>query len=258
MTEAVQAEIDKYIKSQTDLFNSLKKSADQVPAPGKIEYEAPTSAETPAALNTNRLAQEKFLKQYQDHYNFITGMRQKYAADLDETNIILSEQTSELAELEAEKKRVSVGASTEYRRLKTEKYKQAKQDYYYDLYFVCGIVLLIVVAILWITTLGFIPRATALVLFLLAVVGLGAYVVYYIFFNSRSRDIMVFDRYQYPIDGTGDSCPRSSSEDSKKKANKDAKLDTKIVGILTDTAGQCPNKLVPDAEMPSLPTTSKV
>jgi hypothetical protein len=255
MSDTVQAEIDKYIKSQTTLFDSLKKTAEQVVAPGKIEYSAPSSAETPSALDTNRLSQEKFLKQYQEQYDFITNLRQKYAADLEETNTILAEQTGELAELEAEKKRVATGASTEYRRLKTEKYNQAKQDYYYDLYFVCGIVLFVAVALLSLAVIGFIPRATALVLFLLAVVGLGAYVVYYIFFSSRSMDIMVFDRYRYPVDGNGDSCPVDSG-DSKKTAAKNAELDAKIAGILTDTAGQCPNKLVPDAVMPSLPTAS--
>ena len=44
MSDTVQAEIDKYIKSQTSLFDSLKKTADQVVAPGKIEYSAPSSA----------------------------------------------------------------------------------------------------------------------------------------------------------------------------------------------------------------------
>lgn len=255
MSETVQAEINKYIKNQTDLFDAIKKDADPVVQPGKIEYTAPSAAQTSAVLETNRLAQEKFLKQYQEQYDFITNLRQKYAVELEETNTLLSEQTSELAELETEKKRVATGATTEFRRLKTEKYNQAKQEYYYHLYLVCGLFQLVVVAILVISKLGFIPRATALVVFLLSVVGLGVYIVYYIFFNSRARDIMVFDRFRFPVDGDGlSACP--SPADSKKTANKNAELDAKIAGILTDTAGQCPNKLVPDAKMPSLPTTS--
>lgn len=255
MSETVQAEIDKYIKHQTDLFDAIKKTSDPVVQPGKIEYTAPSAAQTPSGLETNKLAQEKFLKQYQNQYDFITNLRKKYAQELEETNTILAEQTKELSELENEKKLAATGATTEFRRLKTEKYNQAKQDYYYHLYLVCGLVQLVIVAVLVISKLGFIPRATALVLFLLCVVGLGIYVVYYIFFNSRARDIMVFDRFRFPVDGDGlSTCP--SSVDSKKSADKNAELDTKIAGILTDTAGQCPNKLVPDAEMPSLPTTS--
>jgi hypothetical protein len=255
MSETVQAEIDKYIKNQTDLFDAIKTTADPVVQPGKIEYTAPSAAQTSTVLEANKLAQEKFLKQFQDQYDFITNLRQKYSLELEETNTLLAEQTCELAELENEKKQVATGATTEFRRLKTEKYNQAKQDYYYHLYLVCGLVQLVVVAVLVLSKLGFVPRSSALIIFLVGVVGLGAYVVYYIFFNSRARDIMIFDRFRFPVDGNGlSACP--SAADSKKSTDKNAELDAKIDGILTDTAGQCPNKLVPDAEMPSLPNTS--
>ena len=252
MSEKVQAEIDKYIKTQTDLFAAIQKTADTLISPGKIEYTAPSSAQTISALNNNRLAQEKFLKEYQSQYDTITSLRQKYAIELDETNKVLAEQTQELSELENEKKQVSIGASTEFRRLKTEKYNQAKQEYYYHLYLVCGVILLVVVGVLVIAKLGFIPRATALVVFLVGVVGLGTYVVYYIFFNSRARDIMVFDRFRFPVNGDGLlACPASSDN---KSSSKNGDLDAKVAGLLTDNAGTCPNKLVPDAEMPKLPT----
>jgi len=251
MSEKVQAEIDKYISTQTDLFVAIQKTSDTLVSPGKIEYTAPSSAQTISALNNNRIAQEKFLKEYQSQYDLITNLRQKYAIELEETNKVLAEQTQELSELETEKQQISIGSSTEFRRLKTEKYNQAKQEYYYHLYLVCGIILVIIVGLLGIAKLGYIPRATALVVFLIGVVGLGAYVVYYIFFNSRARDIMVYNRFKFPVDGDGLlACP--STSDNKKSA-KNNDLDAKVAGLLTDNAGTCPNKLVPDAEMPKLP-----
>ena len=253
----MQTEIDKYIKTQTALFDAVAKSSDQVVSPGQIEYTAPSAAQTTSVLNTNRLAQEEFLKDYQTQYEFITSLRQKYTMDLAETNTILAEQTSELADLEAEKKRFTTGASTEFRRLKTEKYNQAKEEFYYHLYLICGIIQLVILAVVILAKLGFIPRATALVLFLMSAVGLGIYIVYYLFFSSRSRDIIVFDRFRFPVEGSGLSACPASGDNGKGKSDKNAELDAKIAGILTDTAGSCPNKLVPDAEMPSLPTTTQ-
>jgi hypothetical protein len=258
MSEEVQTEIDKYIKTQTALFDAVAKSSDQVVSPGQIDYTAPLAAQTISVLNTNRLAQEEFLKDYQAQYEVITSLRQKYTMDLAETNTILAEQTSELADLEAEKKRLTTGASTEFRRLKTEKYNQAKQEFYYHLYLICGIIQLVILAVVILAKLGFIPRTTALVIFLMSAVGLGIYIVYYLFFSSRARDIIVFDKFRFPVEGSGlSACPASGDNDGKRKADKIAELDAKIAGILTDTTGSCPNKLVPDAEMPSLPTTTQ-
>jgi uncharacterized lipoprotein YddW (UPF0748 family) len=62
MSEEVQTEIDKYIKTQTALFDAVAKSSDQVVSPGQIDYTAPLAAQTISVLNTNRLAQEEFLK----------------------------------------------------------------------------------------------------------------------------------------------------------------------------------------------------
>lgn len=256
MSEEVQTEIDKYIKTQSALFDAISKSSDQVVLPGQIEYTSPAAAQSTAVLNTNKLAQSDFLSKYQEQYEFITSLRQKYTLELAETNTILAEQTSELAELEAEKKRQNTGSSTEFRRLKNEKYNQLKQEFYYHLYLICGIVQLIVLAMVILAKLELIPRGTALILFLIAVIGLGIYIVYYLFFSSRARDIIVFDRFRFPVDGNGLSACPSSSESNKAKNAKNAELDAKIAGILTDTAGQCPNKLIPDAEMPSLPTTT--
>ena len=257
MSEIVQSEIDKYIKTQSALFDAIAESSDQVISPGQIEYTAPSSAQTMSVLNTNLSEQQDFIKKYQEQYEFITSLRQKYTVDLAETNTILAEQTGELAELEAEKKRLTTGASTEFRRLKNEKYNQAKQEFYYHLYLICGIVQLVILAIVGLAKLGYIPRATAMVLFLISAVGLGIYIVYYLFFSSRARDIIVFDRFKFPVDGTGLSACPSSNESNKTKTAKNAELDAKIAGILTDTTGQCPNKLVPDAEMPNLPTPSQ-
>lgn len=252
MSETVQVEINKYITNQTNLFNAIKNNTDQIVQPDKIEYTTPAAVQTSAVLDANRLEQEKFLNQYQEQYNFITNLRQKYAAELEETNTVLSEQTIELSELETDKKKVATGATTEFRKLKNEKYDQAKQDYYYHLYLVCGLVQIIIVCVLAIASLGFISRGIALCVFLLGVIGLCTYVVYYIFFNSRTRDIMVYDKFKFPINGDGlSACP--SAIDSKKNDSKNAELDAKIAGILTNSAGQCPNKLVPDASMPNLP-----
>jgi heme/copper-type cytochrome/quinol oxidase subunit 4 len=255
MSEIVQPEIDKYINTQTALFDAIAKSDDQVITPGQIEYVPPITAENITTLNTNRAAQEAFIKQYQEQYEFITSLRQKYTNDLAETNTILAEQTSELSELEKSKKIQQNGASTEFRRLKIQKYNQAKQEFYYHLYLICGIIQFVILAVLIFAKLGFIPRATAIILFLLVVIGLGLYIIYYLFFSTRARDIIVFDRFKFPVDNSRLlACP--SNKDAKKASNKNAELDAKIAGILTDTSGQCPNILVPDAKMPELPTTT--
>lgn len=255
MSDIVQPEIDKYINTQTALFDAIAKSDDQVITPGQIQYVPPTAADNISTLNTNYAAQEAFLKQYQEQYEFITSLRQKYTTDLAETNTILAEQTSELAELEKTKKIQQTGASTEFRRLKTQKYNQAKQEFYYHLYLICGIIQFVILAVLILAKLGFIPRATGVILFLLTAIGLGIYITYYLFFSTRARDIIVFDRFKFPVEGSGlSTC--SNNKDTRKEADKNAELDAKIAGILTDTAGQCPNKLVPDAEMPNLPTTT--
>lgn len=255
-SEKVQAEIDKYIKTQTDLFEEIKKTSDPVSSPGQIDYVPPQAALTIAALNTNELAQKEFLNKYKEQYDFITNLRQKYVKESEEVNSILSEQTTELAELESEKKQYATGATTEFRKLKTEKYNQAKQDFYYDLYMVCIVTLVIVFCILLIGVFGYLPRGTVLIVFLLAVFGLLAYVSYYIFFSTRARDVIVFDRFRYPVDGAGlDVCP--NPEENKKKSEENEKLDAKIAGILSDTAGQCPVQLVQDEnKMPDLPTTT--
>lgn len=238
----VQAEIDNYIKEKSALFDKLKVSSEPlIETTMDFKYVKPLNVASAATLTTNQSEQQKFLKTFQDQYNLITKLRAQYFKESDAVNAELASQSVDIMELETQKRELETKSTTEFRKLKEEKRSRAKQEYYYHLYMICGIVQLIVIIALYFVYNKTIPLATGLTVFAVGMVGLGIFIVYYVFLKENERDSVVFDRYKF--DKTRDmagiqSCPDTQS--NKRKRVQDRDLDTKLAKVLTDTKGQCP------------------
>ena len=152
----------------------------------------------------------------------------------------------ELAELAERYQGLTTDASTDYRRLKDEKYKLAQQEYYYHLFIVCTLVQLLVFVVIALVINKSIPKLTGLVVLIIGIALLTMYIVYYVYFKSDQRDPIVFDKYRFPIKSETVLKSKSGGDKSDIQRRRDADIDSKLAGILSDTQGKCPVYLTED------------
>ncbi len=239
----LQSEINSYVSQKEDLYKLLKAS--------QTGYDIDTAAFTyqfkpvrnlsAQAKQTENLAKYQALKAYFiKNYNDNTKMRNYYFTEIDKLNVVLNEQNSELKELASTYDSLSTQASTDYRRLKNEKYKLAEQEYYQHLYLICGAVQIIILLVLALALNGTIPKLTGIVVMVILLVLLAVYIVYYVFFKNNDRDPIVFDKYRYPIKPDTIIAAKSGNKtDAERKKEKE--IADRVSQLLTESgSGQCP------------------
>jgi hypothetical protein len=201
---------------------------------------------TPTQKKAKNLEKYEALKEYFiKNYNENTKMRNYYFKEIDKINVQLNDQELELAELAEKYQGLTTDASTDYRRLKDEKYKLSMQDYYYHLFVVCTLTQLLVFVIVALVINKVVPKLTGLVILIISIILLGIYVVYYVYFKTEQRDPVVFDKYRFPI--KADTVLKSKTGDkSDVQRKREQELDTKLAGLLSNTQGKCPVYLTED------------
>lgn len=234
-------EITQYNAAKEALYNKLK--SDQLSAnlpQGQLSIESPPATPTKEDLAKYSEYQAKFKAMFNENYNTITTIRTRYFTEIDSLNRRIRDQEAELSELNTEHTKLKTGATTEYRNLKDQKYGLAKEEYYHHLYLVCGLAQVFVLLLLVLVILGYVPQATGLAVFSVVTVIMASYVVYYVFFRKMNRDIMVFDRYRYSVDKDYKTTMSACPENREKERAKEAELEAKVRGMLTNTTGSCP------------------
>lgn len=237
----LQHEINTYVTQKEDLYKQMQESqtAFNVDTANMGYVFKSTATMTPQAKHTENKAKFQALKAYfVKNYNDNTKMRDYYFKEIDGLNTVLREQEGELSELGREHDQLETEASTDYRRLKDEKYLLAKQDYTYHLYviaIVCQLVILLVLGLAWNKS---VPRLTAYVVMGIIYIGLLVYVVYMIYIHPGLRDPIVFDKQRIPIKGDVLLKTKAGTKtEAERKAEKE--IDAKVNKLLSDSAGKC-------------------
>lgn len=238
----LQSEINTYVAQKEELYKLLKDTQTGYDIDtSSLGYQfKPASNLSAQAKQTENLAKYQALKAYfVKNYNENTKMRNYYFKEIDKLNIVLNEQSGEMRELATAYDSLTTQASTDYRRLKNEKYMLAEQDYYYHLYLVCGIAQLIVLIVLGLAWNETIPKLTGLMIMVITLFGLTIYIVYYVFFKSDERDPVTFDKFRYPIKAdTIISAKTGNKTDTERKRDKE--VADKVASLLSTAPGQCP------------------
>lgn len=239
----IQSEINSYVAQKEELYKLLKNSQTAYDIDLKnigYSFESVSNL-TPTQKKIKNLEKYNALKEYfTKNYNENTKMRNYYFTEIDKLNIQLSDQESEISELAEKYMGLTTNASTDYRRLKDEKYKLEQQEYYYHLFVVCILVQLLVFVIIALVINKSIPKLTGLVVLIIAIILLTIYIVYYVYFKTAQRDPIVFDKYRFPIKSETVLNSKSGKNKSDIQRKRDNEIDTKLARILEDTKGKCP------------------
>lgn len=188
-----------------------------------------------------------FKTYFDDNFKQNTKILQQYRNNIDTVNKDLEEQGSKLKELVSNRKSLSIGNSTNIRKLKDSKRELAKQEYYQHLYIVVGLSQLVNLLILGLMMNGNVPKMTGLVITFIIVLALTIYVIYYIFFKEPSRDVVSFDKYKFEIDKEYTAkLPGCPVDVSKKRKSQEKELQDKINNILQNDEGECEVRLTDD------------
>lgn len=245
----IQSEINTYVAQKEELYKLLKESQTAYDIDLKnIGYSFESISNlTPTQKKAKNLEKYSALKEYfSKNYNENTKMRNYYFTEIDKLNIQLTEQEAELAELAEKYQGLTTNATTDYRRLKGEKYKLAQQDYYYHLFVVCTLVQLLIFVVIALVINKSIPKLTGLVILVIGIALLTVYIVYYVYFKSAQRDPVIFDKYRFPIKSETVLKSKTGGDKSDIQRKREADIDTKLAGILSDTKGKCPVYLTED------------
>jgi lipopolysaccharide export LptBFGC system permease protein LptF len=239
----IQSEINSYVAQKENLYKLLKDSQTAYDIDLKnigYSFESVSNL-TPTQKKAKNLEKYGALKEYfTKNYNENTKMRNYYFSEIDKLNVQLTDQETELAELAEKYQGLTTDASTDYRRLKDEKYRLAQQEYYYHLFVVCTLVQLLVFVVIALVINKSIPKFTGLVVLIIGIVLLTVYIVYYVYFKSAQRDPVVFDKYRFPIKSETVLKSKVGGEKSDIQRKREQDIDTKLAGILSDTQGKCP------------------
>ena len=120
-----------------------------------------------------------------------------------------------------EEKQVQSSTSTEF--IKNEKYNFNKMEYYLFLYKILISVLIAILVIITVCILGFIPRATCLIITIIILIATAAFVGYYVFFVNIGRSMFSWSKFDHdnniPSITKCSVGPNISDADKKKAAS---------------------------------------
>ena len=94
-----------------------------------------------------------------------------------------------------EEKQIKSDTSTEF--IKNEKYNYNKMEYYLFLYKVLISVLIAILILITVCILGYIPRATCLIITIIILIATAAFVGYYVFFVNIGRSMFSWSKFEH-------------------------------------------------------------
>lgn len=252
----LQTDINKHIKSQENLYKKLKES-DYVLDIDKQMLSVPSSdidivttdnindkinnlVETSDEL-TKELEYQTLINDYFNiYYNENTKLRQQYFEKINNLNKRLLEQQTEIKKLNPELKSLETKSSTNYRELKESKRNLDKQKYFKELYTVFTFVQAFVIIVLLLGITRTIPKMTCIIVSSILYLVLAVYVLYVVLFTNTDRDVVVFDKYKFPINKDAISKCDTTDKAKREKA-KENELESKLITLLDErnTKTQC-------------------
>jgi hypothetical protein len=124
-----------------------------------------------------------------------------------------------------EEKEIKSTTANEF--IRNEKYNFSKMEYYLFLYKILIIVLIAILIIITVCIIGYIPKATCLIITIIILIATAAFVGYYVFFVNIGRSMFSWSKFEhdnnYPS-ATKCSTGKIASEADKKKAAADASV----------------------------------
>lgn len=245
----IQNDINKHITSQENLYKKLKNS-EFVLDVDKQALTNPSVNSDIVSIDTinnkltdlsdegNEISKEvKFQELINNYFNYYynenTKLRHQYFEKINHLNKKLLSQKDELQKLQPQLNKLQTSSSTNYRELKENKRKLSEQKYYKELFTVTGLTQLFIIIILILGITRTIPKMTCIMVSTIIYMLLSSYVCYVILFTNVDRDVVVFDKYKFPIDKDSVSkCDTTALSDMKKKRN--SELQSKLVNLLND------------------------
>jgi hypothetical protein len=245
----IQNDINKHITSQEDLYKKLKNSEFVLDVDKQTLTSTSVNNDIVSIDNiNNKLSdlsnegneiskevkfQELINNYFNYYYNENTKLRHTYFEKINKLNKKLLSQKEELQKLQPQLNKLQTSSSTNYRELKENKRKLAEQKYYKELFTIIMFTQLFIIIILILAITRTIPKMTCIMISTIFYILLSIYVFYVVLFTNVDRDVVVFDKYKFPIDKDSISkCDTSAL--SKLQKNKDTELQNKLVNLLND------------------------
>ena len=252
----LQTDINNHIKSQEDLYKKLKESDyvldidKQMLGTSNTNTKMVTTDNINEKINeltetsdelTKELEYQTLINDYFNiYYNENTKLRQQYFQKINKLNKKLLEQQEEIDKLNPELKSLETKSSTNYRELKESKRNLNKQKYFKELYTVSAVAQAFVVIVLVLGITRTIPKITCIIVSSIIYLLLAIYVLYVVLFTNTDRDVVVFDKYKFPINKNAISTC-DTAEKAKREKAKENELESKLVTLLDErnTKTQC-------------------
>lgn len=244
----IQTDINSHIRAQENLYKKLKESEfvldiDKQSLTNDSNSEHINTANINSRINDLASVGDETSKEVQfqtiindyfnTYYNENTKLRKQYFERINKLNKKLLDQNEELSKLKPHLKSLETKSSTNYRQLKESKRSLESQKYYKELYTISGFVQLLVIIVLVLGVTRTIPKSTTIMISAILYVLLAVYIVYVVLFTNTDRDVVVFDKYKFPVDKAAVSKCDSSAK-AKMAKQKESELSAKLVTLLDE------------------------
>lgn len=251
----IQSDINAHISAQENLYKKLKESEfvldiDKQSLNNNANSDNINTENINARINDLAAVTDEMSKEVQfqsiindyfnTYYNENTKLRKQYFERINKLNQSLLSQNEELSKLKPHLKALETKSSTNYRQLKESKRSLANQKYYKELYTIIGFVQLLVIIVLVLGITRTISKYTTIMITAILYLLLTVYIVYVVLFTNTDRDVVVFDKYKFPINKDNVSKCDTATKDKINKL-KDTELSNKLVTLLDErqTKTQC-------------------
>jgi hypothetical protein len=239
----LQHEINTYVAQKEELYKQLKDSQFGYNIDtAKMDYDFNKSTRglsAAAKYNENKGKYQALKAYFVKNYNENTKMRDYYFKEIDMLNQVIREQESELGALDSQYNKLETEASTDYRRLKAEKYLLAQQDYIFHLYVVAIVVQIAVLLVFGLAWNGSIPRLTAFIVMIIGFTGFIAYTGYILYLKPGMRDPVSFNKYRFPVKSDSIIGAKTAGNKSAAKRASEKEIESKVGELLSNSAGKC-------------------
>jgi hypothetical protein len=264
----IQDDINNYINTQQSLYNKLKSSEyvldidketntndSNVITSENISNKMQELSDLSDDIEKEKQLQELINSYFNRNYNYNTKLRKQYFEKINSLNQKLLLQNKELGKLKPELKSLETRTSTQFRKLKDIKRLYSEQKYYVNLYQIISFIQLLILIILIIGIYNVMPKNTVIIIITILYLLLSLYVGYVVLFTNTDRDVMVFDKYKFPVDKDAVSkC--DTSELSKKSKEQENEIQYKLTELLDKRQSKTQCLINPESTTTTTPVTT--
>lgn len=234
--DTLRAEILDYTTKNENLYLKLREENMLITAEDTNNANIPEKASDTTFLEVVNNINTYF----KTNYDKTTQMKREYFDKINKFNNEMDNIKVEVTELQKKKNMLDTEISTEFRNLKQKKYEMARENYYYHLYFYCGLIqiLCLIIALLYFNKSISLFKTLSIIIVLYII--MLSYVIYYIYFRTPDRDLVVFDRYKFRHNkDLSNKCGKTNkSKENEKRNNNNIK--NKVNELIEQDKTSCP------------------